>query len=82
MHQENCYIYRMTKAKKFKTDAAKLNDAILKSGRKKLWLAEQIGVHHSTISGWTSGRREPSYTAMKLLALILEVEIEELEQAA
>jgi DNA-binding transcriptional regulator YiaG len=72
----------MTKTRKFKTDVVKLNEIIQKSGRKKIWIAEQLGVNSSTIGAWASGRREPSFTAMKLLALVLEVEVEELELKA
>lgn len=76
------YYCSMTKAKKFKTDLTKLNEMILKSGRKKCWVAEQLGVHYTTISGWLSGKREMSYMAAKLIAQVLECEIEDIELKA
>jgi DNA-binding XRE family transcriptional regulator len=72
----------MTKSKKFEANLEKLNTLIMKSGRKKSWIAEQMGIHQTTLTGWLKGKRKPSFLAVKMLAQILEVEVEDLEQKA
>jgi transcriptional regulator with XRE-family HTH domain len=72
----------MTKTRKFKTNAAKLKALVDKSGRSSLDIAEELGVDRSTVSRWLAGTTNPSFTAMKSLAQILEVEVEDFELKA
>lgn len=52
---------------------------ILKEKRvKQRWLADKIGTHQTTISGWINGRSVPSAAVVYKMSIVLEVTVEDL----
>ena len=68
--------------KKFKTDTRRLEETIRRSGLKKSWIAQQLGVDKSTVSRWVTGKTEPPYEMLLFISELLRVDISELEDKA
>tara|TARA_Y100001963_G_C6582536_1_gene354131 strand:- start:214 stop:459 length:246 start_codon:yes stop_codon:yes gene_type:complete len=58
-----------------------INKHIAKSGLKKTFIAEQIGVHRTDISNWISGNRKPNRERLRLLARILKCNMSDLYES-
>lgn len=55
-------------------DLSQVNEAIKKSGLKKKWIAQQIGVSKDSLGAYLSGRKKTlSKSAMILLAHVLNL---------
>ena len=55
----------------------KINEIILKSGKKKQFIAQNIGVAHTTLSRWCNGVTSPSVDKLQKLADFLNVPVAE-----
>lgn len=55
----------------------RINEIVLKSGKKKQFIAQNIGVAHTTLSRWCSGVTSPSVDKLQKLANYLNVPITE-----
>ncbi len=50
---------------------------LCREGRKRRWLALQLGVDPSLIAHWIAGRREPSQRHKAAIAIVTENEVSE-----
>ncbi len=55
-----------------------IEEIILKSGKKKMHIAKQLGVNENTLTNWMKNRSMPKLDQAVKLAKLLEVEIQEL----
>lgn len=56
----------------------KLKQAIINSGYKNTFLAQQLGVHSTELSQWIANRRRPRNEQIRNLAKILGCKIKEI----
>ena len=56
----------------------KLKEAIINSGYKNTFLAQQLGVHSTELSQWIANRRRPRNEQIRNLAKILGCKIKEI----
>ena len=56
----------------------KLKEAIVSSGYKNTFLAQQLGVHSTELSQWIANRRRPRNEQIRDLARILGCKIKEI----
>lgn len=55
----------------------KINEIVLKSGKKKQFLAREVGIAHTTLSRYCNGKTSPSIDKLQKLADVLNVPITE-----
>lgn len=56
----------------------KINEQIELNGRKKKWVAQQLGVSQEVLSRWINGRSMPSVNNLFKLAKILNCKVDDL----
>lgn len=56
----------------------KLKEVLAQNLKTNRWLAEQIGRSRGTISRWCSNKTQPSLAQLKIIARMLNVEVEDL----
>ena len=56
----------------------KLKEAIINSGYKNTFLAQQLGVHSTELSQWIANRRRPRNEQIRILAKLLGCKIKEI----
>ena len=56
----------------------KLKEAIINSGYKNTFLAQQLGVHSTELSQWIANRRRPRNEQIRNLAKLLGCKIKEI----
>lgn len=59
-------------------DLNQLKIVLAKKKRTNKWLAEQLGVHQTTVSKWCTNTTQPDLQTLKRITELLEVNIQDL----
>ena len=59
-------------------DLNQLKLVLVKKKRTNKWLAEQLGVTHTTVSKWCTNTTQPDLATLKRISELLEVNVSEI----